>query len=77
MIPILAVFSPLIASFTRKKERGIESIMAPEASVSPLHRRPDNSDIMGKIMCSHIRIDVTMVTSVNHSHNFKCAILIT
>ena len=34
--PFLAVFSPLIASFTRKKERGIESIMAPEASVSPL-----------------------------------------
>ena len=56
--PFLAVFSPLIASFTRKKERGIESIMAPEASVSPLRRRPDNSDIMGKIIWSNIEIDV-------------------
>ena len=70
--PFLAVFSPLIASFTRKKERGIESIMAPEASVFPLHRRPDNSDIMGKIIWSIIEVDITIWNQKSHTSITMC-----
>ena len=65
MIPIFGSIFSVDCLLYSEKKRGIESIMAPEASVSPLHRRPDNSDIMGKTMWSNIEFDVKICNPIS------------